>query len=258
MVTQQRLLDAFVELADTLVSEFDLIDFAHTLTGTAVDLLQADAAGLMLADQRGNLQLLASSSVETRTLELFELQHNEGPCVDVYRTGLPMTNIDQAEVGQRWPAFAAQVQAGTFSSVHAIPMRLRDQTIGGLNLFLTRPGHLSDRDLALAQGLADIATIGLLQERAIQEHQLLAEQLQGALNSRIVIEQAKGMLAAQHDVPISDAFTAMRSYARRSGQPLAQIARQVIDGTLKPAQLRSSAPSTGTRPGPKATPGSSA
>ncbi|MBO1767237.1 GAF and ANTAR domain-containing protein [Allobranchiibius sp. GilTou38] len=253
MVTQQRLLDAFVELADTLVSEFDLIDFAHTLTGTAVDLLEADAAGLMLADQRGNLQLLASSSVEMRDLELFELQHNEGPCVDVYRTGLPVTNIDHAEVGQRWPAFAAQVQAGTFRSVHALPMRLRDQTIGGLNLFLTRPGHLSDRDLALAQGLADIATIGLLQERAIQERQLLGEQLQGALNTRIVIEQAKGMIAAQLGVSVSDAFTAMRSYARRTGQPLAQIARQVIDGTLDPAQLRAASSSSATRTGSEPT-----
>lgn len=196
----------------------------------APQLSEADAAGLMLADQRGELQLLASSSDEARTMELSELQHDQRPCVDAYRSGLPVTNVDQVEVETRWPAFTAQVKAGTLSSAHALPMRLRRQTIGGLNLFLTRPGHLSDADLELAQGLADIATIRLLQERVPHEQQLLAEQLQGAMNSRVVIQQPEGMLAAQHSLAISDAFRVMRSHARRSGRTLTQVAVDISDG----------------------------
>ena len=238
MVTQQRLLQVFVELADTLVAEFDVIDFLHSLVTTSVELLDADAAGLMLADQRGELQLLAASSEETRTLELFELQHNQGPCLDAYHQGVPVVNVDMASAEQRWPAFGAAVRAGNFATVHAIPMRLRDEVIGAMNLFLARPGTLSERDIELSQGLADIATIGLLQERAVQQQQILAEQLQGALNSRVVIEQAKGMLAARHGVVVSDAFAAMRTYARRTGRPLSQVALDIVDGTLDHAELR--------------------
>ncbi|MBO1768169.1 GAF and ANTAR domain-containing protein [Allobranchiibius sp. GilTou38] len=238
MVTQERLVEAFVDLADTLVAEFDVIDFLHSLASTTVELLDADAAGLMLADQRGELHLLAASSDETRTLELFELQHNQGPCLDAYREGKPVTNIDPATAEERWPAFGAAVRAGNFTSVHAIPMRLRDEVIGAMNLFLARPGDLSNADLLLGQGLADIATIGLLQERAVQQQQILAEQLQGALNSRVVIEQAKGMLAARHGVSVLDAFAAMRTYARRNGRSLSHVAVEIIDGSLDEAQLR--------------------
>lgn len=238
MVTQERLLDVFVELADTLVAEFDVIDFLHTLTETSVELLDANAAGLMLADQRGDLQVVASSTEETRMLELFELQHDEGPCLDCYRQGQPIVNIDPDEAERRWPAFGAAVRAAKFTSVHALPLRLRDEVIGSMNLFLARPGGLSPESLNLGQGLADIATIGLLQERAIREKQVLAEQLQGALNSRVLIEQAKGILAERHDVEMDGAFTAMRTHARRSGRPLLQVASQVIDGTFDDSTLR--------------------
>ncbi|MBO1754538.1 GAF and ANTAR domain-containing protein [Allobranchiibius sp. CTAmp26] len=240
MVTQQRLLQAFVELADTLVADFDVIDFLHTLAATSVELLDADAAGLMLADQRGELHLLAASSEETRTLELFELQHHQGPCLDAYHQGVAVVNVDLDTAEQRWPAFGPAVRAGNFSTVHAIPMRLRDEVIGAMNLFLVRLGKLSEGDIELSQGLADIATIGLLQERAVQQQQVLAEQLQGALNSRVVIEQAKGMLAAHHDVAVPDAFAAMRTYARRTGRPLSNVAIEIIDGTLDQEQLRPS------------------
>lgn len=237
MVSQHRLLEVFVELADTLVTEFDAIDFLHTLTEASVELLDADAAGLMLADQRGDLHVIAASSEEARLLEVLELQHDEGPCLDCYRQGEPITNIDPDEAERRWPTFGAAVRAANFTSVHAIPLRLRDEVIGSMNLFLARPGELSSVDLALGQGLADIATIGLLQERAIQEKQLLAEQLQGALNSRIMIEQAKGILAERHDLEMVQAFDAMRTHARRTGRPLLQVAGQVIDGTLDEATL---------------------
>lgn len=237
MVTQERLLDVFVELADTLVAEFDVIDFLQTLTETSVELLGADAAGLMLADQRGDLQVVASSADEARLLELFQLQQDEGPCLDCFRHGRAVVNIDPDEAQARWPTFGPAVRAADFRSVHALPLRLRDEVIGSLNLFLARAGGLSPQQLNLGQGLADIATIGLLQERAIREKQVLAEQLQGALNSRILIEQAKGILAERHDLGIAEAFATMRAHARDSGRPLLTVAGEIIDGTFDSSQL---------------------
>lgn len=232
MVTQQRLLEVFVELADTLIDDYDVIDFLHTLTEAVVELLDAQAAGLMLADQRGNVHVVASSSEESRILELFELQHEQGPCIDSYRQGIQVTNVDSANAKRRWPGFGAAVETSQFTSVHALPMRLRNETVGAMNIFLARRGTLSDEDIALGQGLADMATIGLLQERAVKEKHILAEQLQGALNSRVLIEQAKGMFAERHDVDVSVAFTTMRAHARSTGQPLLLVATQVIDGTF--------------------------
>lgn len=237
MLTQQRLIDVFVQLADTLVAEFDVIDFLHTVTETSVELLDADAAGLMLADQRGALQVVASSSHKTRMLELFELQHGEGPCLDAYRLGEVVANVTPDEAERRWPTFGHAVRSAKFTSVHAIPLRLRHEVIGALNLFVTGPGVLSEQDLALGQAVADIATIALLQERTIQEQQLLAEQLQGALNSRVVIEQAKGMLAERRGLPTEAAFTAIRAHAHHTHQALMTIATQIIDGTLDTATL---------------------
>jgi GAF domain-containing protein len=232
VVPQQRLLKVFVELADTLVDDFDVIDFLHTLTEYSVELLDADAAGLMLVDQRGSLEVAAASTEESRLLELFELQNDQGPCLDCYREGQPVTNIDPVEAERRWPLFGAAIRGTRFSSVHAVPLRLRDQTIGAMNLFLARPGTLSRDDIALSQGLADIATIGLLQERAIRQQQLLSEQLQGALNSRIAIEQAKGMLAERHGVDMGTAFQILRERARHTGVRLASVADGVIGGSL--------------------------
>lgn len=234
MVSQQRVLTTLVGLADTLVSDFDVIDFLHTLAEAGVELLDADAIGLMLADQRGTLQVVASSTEDARLLELFELQHDEGPCLDCYRQGRPVTNIDPDQAGRRWPAFGAAVRAARFSSVHAVPLRLRDQCIGAMNIFLTDRGSLSADDLTLAGALADIATIGLLQERAVREQQVLAEQLQGALNSRVLIEQAKGILAERHRLDLEASFTVIRAHARHTGRTLVGVASDVIDGTIDP------------------------
>lgn len=232
MATQQRLVEVFVQLADTLVDDYDVIDFLHTLTEVTVELLDAQAAGLMLADRRGEVQVVASSSEDSRVLELFELQYEQGPCIDSYRRGAQVTNVDAHEADKRWPGFGAAVAASRFTTVHALPMRLRTETIGAMNIFLTRSGVLSDEDIALGQGLADIASIGLMQERAVKERNVLAEQLQGALNSRVLIEQAKGMFAERHGVEVSTAFTVMRSHARKTGQPLLAVANQVIDATF--------------------------
>lgn len=232
MASQQRLVEVFVELADTLVDDYDVIDLLHTLTEVTVELLDAQAAGLMLADQRGNVQVVASSSEESRVLELFELQHAQGPCIDSYRQGQQVINVDAAEAERRWPGLGAAVESSNFTSVHALPMRLRSTVVGAMNIFLTRTGELSDEDIALGQGLADIATIGLLQERAVKEQHILGEQLQGALNSRVLIEQAKGMFAERHGIEMSRAFTTMRAHARNTGRPLLAVANQVIDGTF--------------------------
>lgn len=232
MVTQQRLLEVFVELADTMVAEFDVIDLMHTLTETTVELLDADAAGLMLADQRGHLQVITATTHQIRELEALELQHGEGPCIDCFRTGEAVTNVPVAEAGHRWPRFQPAAERAGYSTVHALPMRLRDQVIGSMNVYRAKPGRLSDTDIALGRGLADMATIGLLQERAVTEQAVLAEQLQGALHSRIVIEQAKGVLAERLNLDPDTSFAVMRRFARGTGRPLLTVASRVIDGTL--------------------------
>ncbi|NEA35813.1 GAF and ANTAR domain-containing protein [Streptomyces sp. SID13031] len=238
MSREQRLTEVFVELADTLVDDFDVIDLLHTLCERSVELLPADAAGLILADQRGALQVMASTTTEARVLELFVLQNDEGPCLDCYSTGRQMVNIDLAEVAQRWPRFHAATTELGYHSTHALPLRLRGQVIGVLNLFCAEPATLSETDVDLGQALCDMATVGLLQERAVQQGHLLAEQLQAALNSRILLEQAKGVLSERTRISVDEAFTLMRAYARRNQQPLGAVAAAVIDGTIPATALQ--------------------
>jgi transcriptional regulator with GAF, ATPase, and Fis domain len=230
----------FVELADTLVAEFDVIDFLHTLAERSVELLGADAAGLMLADQRGNLQLVASSAESARLLEIFELQNDEGPCLDCFRTGEQLVNLDDATMQARWPRFWAETMQLGFRSAHALPMRLREEVIGAINLFGSTGAALSDEDIAIGQAMADVATIGLLQERSVRQKEVLAEQLQTALNSRVLIEQAKGVLAERARVPIDMAFILMRSHARGHNRTLSRVAIDIINGTLNVAELQAS------------------
>ena len=220
--------DAFVDLADTMVADFDVIDFLHVLTDRSVALLAASAAGVMLADPRGELRVAAASSEEAGLLELFQLQNDQGPCLDCFRTGLPVTATDLAGPAPRWPRFAeAAVRAG-FATVEALPMRLRDQVIGALNLFRAEPGQFDPADLRIAQALADVATIGLLHERNVRRREAVSEQLQAALNSRVVIEQAKGKLAERLDIDMDRAFRMLREYARNSNQHLTDIARDFV------------------------------
>jgi hypothetical protein len=237
MTREQRLARVFVELADTLVAQFDMIDFMHTLTERCVELLSADAAGLMLADQRGNLRVIASSAEPARLVELFEVQHSEGPCLDCFHSGHQVVNVDHDEMRARWPGFAAQAAELGFQSAHALPMRLRDDVIGAVNLFTRASRRLSADDIAVGQAMADVATIGLLQERVGRQKDVLAEQLQMALNSRILIEQAKGVLAERSRITPTEAFVVMRSFARRQARPLTSVAAAVIDHTLQSAEL---------------------
>jgi len=226
----ELLSDTFVELADTMVADFDVIDFLHLLTDRSVALLAASAAGVVLADPRGELRLAAASSEEAGLLELFQLQNDQGPCLECFRTGRPVTAADLAGPAPRWPRFAAAaVQAG-FATVEALPMRLRDQTIGALNLFRAEPGALDPADLRVGQALADVATIGLLHERNVRRRETVAEQLQAALNSRVIIEQAKGKLAERLSIDMDRAFTMLRDYARSSNQRLTNVARDFVNG----------------------------
>ncbi|HEY3956279.1 MAG TPA: GAF domain-containing protein, partial [Streptosporangiaceae bacterium] len=162
---EQMLAATFVELADTLVADFDVVDFLHGLADRCVRLLGVDAAGLMLADQRGSLRVIASSSEQARLVELFQLQYDEGPCLECFHTGLPVSEADVAAAGQRWPAFAPAAAEAGFAAVQAVPMRLREEVIGAMNLFMVAPGGLDETGLRVGQALADVATIGLLQER---------------------------------------------------------------------------------------------
>ncbi|MDX6231645.1 MAG: hypothetical protein QOH68_596 [Nocardioidaceae bacterium] len=237
MSREQRLAHVFVELADTLVAEFDVIEFLHTLTDRTVELLGADAAGLMLADQRGNLRLIASSAESARLLEVFELQNAEGPCLDCFHSGKQLVNLDDATMQARWPNFWAETTQLGFRSAHALPMRLRNDVIGAINLFGSTRDSLSADAVAVGQAMADVATIGLLQERSVLQKEVLVEQLQTALNSRVLIEQAKGVLSERARMPVDEAFTFMRAHARRQGTTLTKVATDIVNGSLKTADL---------------------
>ena len=234
----ELLSETFVDLADTMVADFDVIDFLHMLTDRSVALLAASAAGVVLADPRGELRVAAASSEAAGLVELFQIQNDQGPCLDCFRTGQPVTAADLASADQRWPRFAAAaVQAG-FRTVEALPMRLRDQVVGALNLFRAAPSPFAAADLRIGQALADVATIGLLQQRSLRRSETLAEQLQGALNSRVIIEQAKGKLAERLTVEMEDAFRMLRDHARESNQHLTDVARDFVDsatGDFPPA-----------------------
>ena len=247
-MVQPLLADVFVELADTLVDEFDLIEFLHTLTERCVHLLGVDAAGLLLTDGQGTLQVVAASSERTRLLELFQLQTDQGPCLDCFRTAAPVSVPDLPAAGQ-WPRFTAAATEVGFTAVHALPMRLRSDVIGALNLFTTAPGPLDKEKLRIGQALADVATIGLLQQRAIHHRDVLTEQLQTALNTRVLIEQAKGLIAERLHVSLPDAFDILRSSARNRNRRLSDVAQAVVDGTEQPPDPRAATESAPGRPG---------
>ena len=244
---EHRLAQVFVTLADTLVTDFDVADLFHDLADACVELLQVTAAGLMLVDVNGKLRVMASSSERSRLLELMEIQNDEGPCLDCHRDGAPVLAADLAVDRARWPSFADEAIRVGFGAVYALPMRLRQNTIGALNLFHRHPETITDNTLRLAQALADVATIAILQQRAVQGSADLSQQLQTALNSRVIIEQAKGVLAGQRRIDMPTAFTVLRAYARRTNQRLSDVARAVATGELEVDQLQAS-PGTATAP----------
>ncbi|GAA2138418.1 GAF and ANTAR domain-containing protein [Nocardioides koreensis] len=234
MIAADRLAQVFVEVADSLTDDFDLIEFLQMLTARSSDLLEIRAAGLLFADRRGRLQLMAASDERTQMLELFQLQAREGPCLDCYTEGRAIVGADLMQSADRWPRFAPRAVESGFRAVHAFPLRLRQEVIGAMNLFGTDVGALDPADARVVQALADVATIALLQERTIRRGEVLTEQLQGALNSRIAIEQAKGAIAQIHGCTIDEAFERLRRFARDTGRPLSEVAHDV---TTDPARV---------------------
>jgi GAF domain-containing protein len=233
MVTRERQLTAtFVALADTLVVGYDIVDLLQTLVDSCAELLDASAAGLLLADDTGQLSVVASTSEQSRLVEIMQLDLGYGPCVECYSTGraVAVDNIDTTE--DRWPGFAKSAIELGFQSLHAVPLRLRGTVIGTLNLFRAEKGNLSEDDAAVAQGLADIATIGILHERALKQSDIAQAQLQYALDSRVRIEQAKGVLSQLHNIDMDAAFKQLRQYARNNGLPLRDVAQQVVERSL--------------------------
>lgn len=234
---ETMLTKTLVELADTLVADFDVVELLTVLTDGCIDVLDVGAAGLMLVAPEGDLRVMASSSETMRLLELFEIQAREGPCLDCYRTGQPVLNCDLATATERWPRFAPEAIDAGFHTVHALPMRLRGTVIGALNLFHRHPGDMRQADIDAARAMADVATIAILQHRATDEAQLLNEQLNQALNSRVVIEQAKGMLAERLTIDMEQAFARLRHHARNRNLRLVDLARSIVDGTLAASTL---------------------
>jgi GAF domain-containing protein len=245
MIAVDKLAEVFVEAADTLVDDFDLIEFLQRLTTRTSELFEVSAAGLLLADENGLLQLMAASDERSEMIELFQVQAAEGPCQDCYRGGAAVINADLRSAADRWPKFAPKATAAGYRAVHAFPLRLRGEVIGALNLFGTHPGQMASAEVVAVQSLADIATIGLLQERAIRRRDALTEQLQVALNSRIAIEQAKGALAQIHGCTVEEAFELMRRYTRRHNLRLGEVAFQV---TAQPDKVRALLTSTRSAP----------
>jgi GAF domain-containing protein len=237
MTRESLLIATLVELADNLVDDYDVIDVLTVLTHRCVEAVDVDAAGVMLASPAGELQFIASSSEEMRVLELFQIQTNEGPCVDCYRDGLAITNHALSESDGRWPLFTPKALAYGFRSVHSLPMRLRGRTIGALNLFRTHQGTLTDEDAGMAQGLADVATIAILQHRSTLDASVLNAQLNNALNSRIIIEQAKGMIRQSTNCAMDEAFSRLRNHARNHNEGLTALANRVISNSIRPNDL---------------------
>lgn len=230
MISVTDLSDFFVEVADTLVDEFDVVDFLDNLTAKAAVVSGAAAVGLVLTDHRDRVRFMAASNHSGKMLELLQIQNDEGPCLDCLSTGTPVVNADLAHAADRWPVFAPRAIEAGFQSVHAFPMRLRDKVIGALNLFGTEVAHFEPDEVKVVQALADVATIAILHERNLIQADVLTEQLQAALNSRIVIEQAKGALAQAEGISTGEAFDLLRSRARSSRRLLGDVAQEVLTG----------------------------
>ena len=237
----------FVEVADTLVDDFDIIEFLRRVATHASDIGGGSAVGLMLSDETGRLQFMAASSEDAALLELFQLQTAQGPCMDCHRTGKPVVNSDLATATSGWPLFAPRAMQLGFRAVHAFPMRHRNRVIGAMNLFGREPAPVAAPHTSrVLQALADVATIGIIQERAIAQAETLTEQLQAALSSRVVIEQAKGAVARSFEIGVDEAFERIRAHARRHNLKLTDLARRVV---TEPESISELDPAAGpTRP----------
>jgi GAF domain-containing protein len=234
---ERRIVATFVELADTLIEDFDVVEFFAMLTERVVELGIAAQAGILLADETGSLRFMAASDERTQLLELFQVQAREGPCQECFRTGTPVAVTHLDDERDRWPRFVPQALASGFVAVHAFPLRLRETVLGAMNLFHHEPGPIEPERLAVVQAMADVATIGLLQQRELQRAHTVEAQLQYALHSRVTIEQAKGIVFEQASVSMPDAFEMIRSYSRDTNAKLSDTARRIVEGSLTDRDL---------------------
>ena len=229
---EHQLLETFVALADSLVDDFEVVDVLQRLVDDCISLFDAAAAGILLLSPSNQLEMIVSTSERSELVELMQLRVGAGPCVEAATTGEVVSVDDIDQIADRWPAFAADARASGFSSIHAIPLRLRDSTLGSLNLLRDEPGALNAADAAAAQALADIATISILQQRLVEESELAQAQLQRALESRVVIEQAKGYLSQRQNIDMDEAFARIRNHARSTQARIGVVAADVIAGRL--------------------------
>lgn len=234
---ERAVIDAFVSVANSLVDSFDIVDLLNGLTTDCARLLDVASAGLLLGDHKQVLHVMAASSEATRSLELFQIQRDEGPCLDCYRSGTAIAVPDlEAEAG-RWPQFAPAAHSAGIRSVHAIPMRLADTLLGTLGLFGSSVGVLNDDDLALGQGLAHVASVALVAGNALTDKDAVVIQLRGALESRVLIEQAKGLLAELGNLSMEDSFTRLRTYARSNNERISDVAQRLVTRSLDGDQV---------------------
>jgi len=251
MTRESDVVRSLVEMADTLVEDYDVVDLLTRLADRCVSLLGASAAGVMLASPAGKLGLVASSNEAMRLLELFELQAQEGPCLDAFRTGAPIEHEDLQAGSGRWPSFSAAALDAGFRSASALPLRLREATLGALNLLSVTNAPMDGADLIVARAFADLAALSIVQHRASAEAQRLNEQLSEALTSRIVIEQAKGVIAERAGSSLAEAFSRLRAYARNHNRRLTEVAQAAVDGTLDPLAWTTTHPSQPTLTPPR-------
>ena len=234
MTREADVVRSLVEMADTLVDDYDVVDLLTGVTDRCVSLLDVSAAGVMLVSPAGSLGLIASSSEAMRLLELFELQAQEGPCLDAFRTGEPVGQVNLAAGSDRWPSFAAAAREAGFQSAFALPLRLRDMTLGALNLLSVSAAPIQEADVIVARAFADLAALSIIQHRTSVEAHRLNEQLSSALTSRVVIEQAKGVISERAGTDLAEAFSRLRAYARNNNLRLTDVAQAAVDGSLDP------------------------
>lgn len=237
MTREEQIIATFVEFADTMLEDFDIVEFLHRLLERAVELLSCAEAGLLLANAEGALQVMASSSQRSEALELLQSESGTGPCIESYRGSRTVFSEDLEVDRKRWPVFAEAALGSGIGSVHSIPMRVQGDTIGAFNLFRSQVGRIAPHDLPLGQGLADIAAVAILQERATRETRGVVQQLEHALDSRVLIEQAKGILAERAHASMDAAFLGIRAYSRSHNRRLIEVAGDIIENRLDTSEL---------------------
>lgn len=233
MVDQALFLRVLSEFARTLVVHYEISEVLYQLADRTTELLGVAGAGVCLGEE-GHLRFVTGVNEATVRVEQAQERVQEGVCVEAFQTGKPVAVPDLALIGDKWTDFRAEARSVGVSAVVGIPMRLDDEVLGAVNIYATEARQWSDDDIATAQVLADMATSYLVNASELEKSRRTAEQLQEALQSRIVIEQAKGVLSAERRIPIDEAFEALRAHARSHSANLRAVAEAVVNLGLRP------------------------